>query len=308
MRDALTTRLPNPKGTTSASPWGYLLALAVFIVAVVVVQVYVRRAERRELETAEIAFADRTDEMAALLRQRLGNYELVDRGGVSLFASVARPSREQWQNYVAGLNLTQRFPALVGLGFAIYVSPGQLSDLQRMLRSGGGGLFTIYPRGPRDHYGAVFYMEPQTRENAAAIGYDMYSEPARHEAMQAALETGEARMSGPVHLVQDSDKPISAVQLYLPVYRAGDRPATRAARRESMQGWVYTPFRINDFVEGALRSTQARAHLRIVDVTGPGEHVLYADPPQSEQPAFKRTLPLGPFDAYGRHWRLEFAS
>lgn len=304
MRDA-PTRLPDPKQMTRTSPWGYLFAVAVFVAAVLVVQVYVRRAERRELEAAKAEFVTRTDEMAALLRQRLSNYELVNRGGVSLFASVARPSRRQWQDYVEGLNLSQRFPSLVGLGFAIYVSPGQLSDLQRMMRAGGEGLFTVYPRGPRDHYGAVFYMEPQTPENAAAVGYDMFSEPARHAAMQAALETGEAHMTGLVHLVQDNGAPISAVQLYLPVYRAGDRPTTPAARRESMQGWVYTPFRMKPFVARALQASPNRAGLRIVDVTGPGEQVLYSDPPQAQHPAFTRSVPL---DAYGRHWRLDFAS
>ena len=304
MRDA-ATRQPDPTDVTRSSPWGYLIAVAVLVAAVLVVQVYVHRAERRELEAAETAFAARTDEAAALLRQRLGNYELVNRGGVSLFASVARPSRKQWQNYVAGLTLTQRFPAVVGLGFAIYASPGQLADLQRLMRASGEGLFTVHPRGPREHYGAIFYLEPQTQDNAAAIGYDMYSEPVRHEAMQAALETGEARLSGEVHLVQDSGKPVAAVQLYLPVYRAGDRPTSIAARRESMQGWVYMPFRVADFVERALGARQERSHLRIVDVTDRREQELYADPPQTEPPAFSRSVPL---DAYGRHWRLDFAS
>jgi PAS domain S-box-containing protein len=302
---ASPTRSLDPKQMTRTSPWGYLLAVAVFVVAVLVVQVYVHRAERRELEAAETAFSARTDEMGALLRQRLANYELVNRGGVSLFASVARPSRQQWQNYVAGLNIRQRFPSMVGLGFAIYVSPGQLVDLQRMMRAGGEGLFTVFPRGPRDHFGAIFYLEPQTPENAAAIGYDMYSEPIRHEAMEAALDTGEARLSGPVRLMREDGETGSVELLYLPVYRAGDRPATRAARRESMQGWVFAPFRMGAFVERALRATTARAHLRIVDVTGPGETVLYADPPQAEQAAFTRSVPL---EAYGRRWRLDFAS
>jgi len=304
MRDA-PIPLPHLKEITRTSPWGYLFAVVVFVAAVLVVQVYVHRAETRELETAKAAFVTRTDEMAALLRQRLSNYELVDRGGVSLFASVARPSRQQWENYVAGLNLRQRFPSLVGLGFSIYVSPGQLSELQRMMRAGGEGLFTIYPRGPRDHYGAIFYLEPKTPENVAAVGYDMYSDPVRHAAMQAAMETGEARMSGLVHLVQDNGAPIPAVQLYLPVYRAGDRPTTLAARRESMQGWVYTPFRVQQFVAHALEASPSRATLRIVDVTEPGGPVLYADPAQAGAPAFTRSVAL---DVYGRHWRLDFAS
>ncbi|NUS38746.1 MAG: PAS domain S-box protein [Lysobacter sp.] len=285
--------------------YGYLLAVAVLIAAVVAVQIYVRRAERRELDAAEASFAATTDETTALLRQRLDNYELVNRGGVSLFASVARPSKQQWEDYVAGLNLPERFPALVGLGFAIYASPGQLSDLQRMLRGAGEGMFPVYPHGPREHYGAVLYLEPQTQPNVAAIGFDMYAEPVRHAAMQEAMDTGMARVSGLVHLVQDSGEPIPAVLIYLPVYRAGDRPGTIAARREAMQGWIYAPFRMTDFVQAALRSMSRRAHLRIVDVTDHAGEVLYADPTQRATAAFTRSALI---EAYGRHWRLEYES
>lgn len=305
MRDAPPTRTAAPRGLPHTSFYGYLLAVAVLILAVVLVQIYVNRAERRELDAAESAFAASTDESTALLRQRLDNYELVNRGGVSLFASVARPSRQQWGDYVAGLNLADRFPALLGLGFAIHASPGQLSDLQRMMRSAGEGMFPVYPHGVRDHYGPVLYIEPQTPENLAAIGFDMYAEPVRHAAMQAAMDTGQARLSGLVHLVQDSGRQIAAVLICLPVYRAGDRPGTIAARRESMQGWIYAPFRVADFVNVSLRSTQRRSHLRIVDVTERPEQVLYADPPQKAIAAFTRSTLI---DAYGRRWRVDYES
>ncbi|MGN6513771.1 MAG: CHASE domain-containing protein, partial [Lysobacteraceae bacterium] len=287
------------------SLFGYLLAGAVLLAAMGVVQIYVHRAERRELDAAEAAFVAATDETTALLRQRLDNYELVNRGGVSLFATVARPSRQQWEDYVAGLNLTRRFPALVGLGFAVYVSPGQLSDLQKVARGAGEGMFPVYPRGPREHYGAVLYLEPQTPANVATVGYDMYAEPVRQAAMQAAMDTGEPRLSGLVHLEQDLGKPGPAVQMFLPVYRAGDRPGSIAARREAMQGWIYAPFRVDDFVNAALRSTQRRARLRVVDITDRQEQVLYADPVQPEAGAFTRSTLL---DAYGRRWRLDYES
>ncbi|HSR65150.1 MAG TPA: CHASE domain-containing protein [Xanthomonadaceae bacterium] len=287
------------------SLFGYLLAGVVLLAAVVAVQMYVHRAERRELDAAEAVFASTADETTALLRQRLDNYELVNRGGVSLFASVARPSRRQWEDYVAGLNLPQRFPALLGLGFAVYVSPGQLSDLQQMMRSAGEGMFPVYPHGPREHYGAVLYLEPRTAENAVAVGFDMYAEPVRHAAMQAAMDTGEARVSGMVQLVQDRGAPTRSVLIYLPVYRAGDRPGSIAARREAMQGWIYAPFRMADFVRAALHSTRRRAHLRIVDITDREEQVLYADPVQPEIAAFTRSMLL---DAYGRRWRLDYES
>jgi PAS domain S-box-containing protein len=286
---------------------GYVLALVVLLASLLLVFLYWRSAHARELQSAAAEFSARTDEASALLAQRLGNYELVARGGVSLFASVARPSRRQWQDYVDGLNLRTRYPELVGLGFANYATPLQLSDLQRLMRDSGEGLFSVWPHGVRERYGAILYMDPKTRENLATIGYDMFSEPVRHAAMEAARDGGQPKLSGPVQLLQDDGKPAPALLLFLPVYRSGDHPDSIAARRESMQGWVYTPFRMGGFIDATLSKTAHRVRLRIVDVTNGSGQLLYGDPSQSGDmaPAFASSTTL---QAYGRRWRLEFWS
>ena len=213
---------------------GYVLALLVLLASLFVVAWYWRSARQRELAAVQADFVASTEETTSLLYQRLGYYELVTRGGVALFGTVARPTRQQWQDYVDGLNIGQRFPALVGLGFAAYLSPGQLSDMQRAMRSDGEGLFEVRPHGVREHYGAILYLEPRSQENIDAIGFDMYSEPIRHAAMEAALDSGEARLSGTVHLVQDASEGIPSMLMFLPCSargrtRAGFR-AGRAAR------------------------------------------------------------------------------
>lgn len=288
---------------------GYVLALLVLAASLLLVYLYWRGAHAREMEAARAEFSARADEASALLVRRLGNYELVARGGVSLFASVARPSRRQWQNYVEGLNLRTRYPDLTGLGFINYATSQQLSELQRMLRDSGEGLFSVWPHGVRARYGAVLYLEPKTPENLAAIGYDMYADPMRRAAMDAARDRGQPVMSAGVRLVQDSARPGDAVGLllFLPVYRAGDRPASVAARRESMQGWVHTSFRVHDFIDTTLRKMPNRVGLEIVDVTDGIDRVLYAQPSGegAQAPAFRANTTL---DAYGRRWRLEFAS
>ncbi len=106
---------------------GYALALLVLAASLALVFAYWQGAVDRETKAAGDEFAARADQASALLAQRLGSYELVARGGVSLFASVARPSRRQWQNYVDGLSLPTRYPDLVGLGFATYATPARCS-------------------------------------------------------------------------------------------------------------------------------------------------------------------------------------
>ena len=309
MRTSMTAGTgPGGESSQLRTPMGgYVLASLVLLASLLVVALYWRTAHQREIRAAEAEFRADSDEITALLRQRLGSYELITRGGVSLFASVARPSRQQWQDYVDGLDIGKRFPALVGLGFAIHVSPGQLSDLQRLMHDSGEGLFSVHPHGPREHYGAILYLEPRTAANIAAIGYDMYSEPVRHAAMEAALVSGEPSMSGLIHLVQDSGQSIPAVELFLPLYRAGDHPTSITARRLSMQGWVYTPFRMQPFVAEALGVRRQRAWLRIADVTDPVQQDLYADARSAQRgpPAFTHSTTL---ERYGRRWRLDFAS
>jgi len=286
---------------------GHLLALLVLLGTLVLVFVAWRYARDREVRSAEVEFVATTVEVTDLLRQRLVNYELVARGGAALFASVARPTPRHWQAYVDGMDISRRFPAMVGLGFAGYVPGARLDDLQVEWRESGYGLLEVKPHGHREYYGPILYLEPRTSANLSAIGYDMYSEPARREAMQAARDSGDARLSAAVHLVQDEEESFNGLLLYLPVYRSGDQPRTPAARRMSLQGWVYVPFRMKTFAQEALASAHRDARFRVFDVTGGGEELLYTTIiAEGEQtPAFRHSQLV---EQYGRQWRMEFDS
>ena len=46
--------------------------------------------------------------------------------------------------------------------------------------------FRIRPEDERGEYHSIIYLEPLDRRNRAAVGYDMFSEPVRREAMARA--------------------------------------------------------------------------------------------------------------------------
>ena len=296
-----------PDGERAPRRIGYLLAVLVLLGSLLLVFMAWHAAREQELKAAEDAFAASTRQAVELVEQRLVNYELTLRGGVALFGTVARPSLAQWHAYYAGLKLQDRFPSIAGLGFAPYVSPNGLEALQVEVRATTGALYAIRPRGVRDHYGPVFYLEPKTPENLAALGYDMYSDPARRAIMDAARDSGQLRMTASTQLVQDLDADQASLVIYAPVYRAGDDASNTAARRISMQGWVYVPFRVRQFVEVSLRPLRSPHALRIVDVTGGGAQLLYADHrfERDVEPAYTRSVER---DFYGRRWRFDFAS
>ncbi len=290
-------------------PRGYLLAVAVLAASLVLLALFWQHARGRELRAAEVEFLAESDEAVDRLHERMLQHELVLRGGVALFGTVATPSRQQWKAYVEAIGIGDRFPALVGLGYAPHVTPAQLADLQRREHLAGMGLFSIRPRGVRQAYGPILYLEPPTPENVEAIGYDMFSEPVRAAAMVAARDSGDAALTGPVQLVQDGEStvPVRSVLMYAPVYRVGDTPRSPAARRLSMQGWVYAPVRIDRMVQAALEPRHGDLRLEIHDVTGEGDAALYADPvrPGEGAPQFRRSRIVR---AYGRDWRIDFQS
>lgn len=282
---------------------GYVLALMVLVGSLGLVIAAWDTARERELRAAETRFHARTADIIDRLQRRLVYYELVARGGTSLFATVQRPTPRQWADYVEGMNLGNRFPAITGLGFAGHVSHSRLDDLQIDWRQAGYGQLHIRPHGVRSHYGPILFLEPRTPQNMAAIGYDMLSDPVRGAAMHAALESGTPQLSGPV---SDPHQTTPSMLLFVPVYRDGDRPASRGAREHSMQGWVYVPFNVEQYVTTALGTSFEGVGLRIFDVGSDARHTLYASwSLEEDEPAFHHAAEVS---LYGRIWRLEFES
>ena len=92
-----------------SGPRANLLALAVLLGSLGIVIVLWRMAYQRELESSRQAFVQQCDRVAERVRQRMVKYELLLRGGSSLFASLARPTPQQWRAYVEQLDIEKRF-------------------------------------------------------------------------------------------------------------------------------------------------------------------------------------------------------
>ncbi|MDH5823156.1 CHASE domain-containing protein [Luteimonas sp. RD2P54] len=287
---------------------GFQLAWLVLVGSLLMVFLYAQAAGKRERQLAGADFIAEAGQIVDLMRQRLLAYELTVRGGASLFGPVDRPSARQWQAYVDGLRIERRGFALTGLGYAAWLTPQELEALQMEMRAAGRGLYRVDPHGARQRYGPIVYLEPGTPANLAAIGYDMYADPTRRAAMDAARDSGTPRLSAGVRLVQQEEgAPGPGLVLYMPVYRAGSFPANVLARRASMQGWVYTPFEVRDFVESSLAPIQRSAVFRIVDLADESE--LYVDPGYAEVAdsphRFRHSIER---EIYGRNWRIDFRS
>ncbi len=261
----------------------------------------------------DLRFDAAMQEMSSELEQRMDSSINLLRAGRALFAANEEISLAEFAEFVANMELRQRFPGLQGIGFSLRVAAADVPRLEKEIRGEGHEGFRVWPVDPpRAEYHAIVYLEPLDRRNQAALGFDMFTEPAREAAMRHAWVTGTAAVSGKVTLVQEVDDPKQpGFLVYLPVYRGGSTPETLEARREALLGFIYIPFRAASLLESVI-AVRNRNQLVVRVYDGPSvspDSLLFdsaaGDPDLRVTPALAktRTLPIA-----GRRWTLVVAA
>lgn len=203
--------------------------------------------------TAQADFKSYVDRTHDAVQQRMLAYEQVLRGGIGLFGASDRVSRQEWHAYVDSLKIDKNFPGIQGIGFSLHVPASELERHIQDVRAEGFPEFTVKPPGQRDEYTSIIYLEPFDKRNQRAFGFDMFSEPTRHAAMVRARDTGSPATSGKVILKQETSTDVQAgFLMYLPLYAKGAVLDSTAQRRNALVGYVYSPFRVKDLMEGIL--------------------------------------------------------
>ncbi len=182
-----------------------------------------------------------------------GNIQVL-RGVAGLYNATGQVTRKAFHAYVDSLSLEKRYPGILGIGFSMLLQPGDLGAHVAAMRSGGFPDYRVHPDYVRDLYSAIVYQEPLDQGDQTSIGYDMFAEPTRHEAMARARDLGDAAQSGKVQTTQGAGgRP--EFFIYLPIYRPGAPVAAIEERRAALLGWVYARVGAADMIRGMLAAT-----------------------------------------------------
>lgn len=142
----------------------------------------------------------------------------------------------------------------------------------------------------------------------------MFTEPVRRAAMERARDTGVPAASGRVTLLQEIDSQKQAgFLIYLPFYTGGSIPETVAERRVRLQGFVYSPFRADDFIQGIFGNNQnSYVDFQVYDGTEirPSRLLYRSDRKWDEVNASNSPhfTAIATLDIAGRPWTLVFNS
>jgi signal transduction histidine kinase len=220
---------PSRRGAWT--PWLVLAgSLALSTAAALFVLISTRERDRARFDNAVQSASDR-------IVGRLDVYISTLRGAAALFAADEDLAPDDFRRYIERLEIQRWYPGIQGVGWTRRLDHGLAAE--------------------PDERHAIEYLEPLDERNRAAIGYDMYSEPVRREAMRRARDDAEPALSGRVTLVQEIFGPQQAgFLIYVPVYSGGGVPGTVAERRADLIGFVYSPFRANDLFLGIFGSEE----------------------------------------------------
>ncbi len=233
-----------------------------------------KSADNSSHDLARERFEVGVTELSNFICDRVTSYELALRGGLALFSSVQDVSRTQWRDYVGKLNLQDSYPGIQGVGYSQIVPAASRQQHIETIRQQGFPDYSIRPSGERSVYTSIIYLEPFDARNKRAFGYDMFSEPTRRVAMERARDTGNSTISGRVTLVQETAERVQAgFLMYLPFYKPGAPVSTVEDRCAALQGYVYSPFRMDDFMEGLGKSISG-LRLEVFDDTAMTEKAL----------------------------------
>lgn len=263
--------------------------------------------ERFFYNQAKARFERHVDKDIQTLRERLQQYENTLRGGIGFFQASTGVTRRAWYHYINTIDLPHYYPGMLGMGYAMMIPQGEIRSVEERIRREGYTGFEVKPKGSREYYSAILYLEPLERRNKAAIGYDMFSEPIRREAMERARDTGQSALTGKVTLLQEIDKEKQAgVLMYLPYYLESKEMDSVEKRRRGLLGYIYAPFRIGDFIHANFTHKEI-LELEIYDGKRMGRtNLLYRSPDISGYDSdhhTERILRIG-----GREWHMYYSS
>jgi diguanylate cyclase (GGDEF)-like protein len=270
--------------------------------------------ERSREADARAQFERRTDTALAAVRARVFGYEQVLRSGAARMASSSAVSRDEWRDFVAYLQLDERFPGVQAMGYAPLVSDWARPTHVRGVRETGVADYDIRPAGERSTYAPAMYVEPFAGRNPRLLGLDLRADPAGEQAMTHAAETGDLALSARASNTGEFGRalPSGAVLfMYAPLYHDSVRVVARDDRRPDLAGFAFIEVRVNELMrgildEGVLSVLDMRIHddgsenaALLIDTSAASRGAASA-PPRFQRAA-RLVLP-------GRTWTVRFVS
>ncbi len=192
--------------------------------------------------------------IAASLEGRANGFASYLRAGAALFSTTGAVEPDTFRQFVGELRLDVDYRGAEGIGFVSILKPQDAAAFIERQREVQSDFPDIRPNVDimANAVAPITYFYPETPRNMKALGFDMYAETDRVEAMEEATRTVSPTASESISLAQDGTGNAQGFAIFMPVFMQTDDD--QLIGRE-LAGFIYSPFNANVFLESAMEST-----------------------------------------------------
>lgn len=251
-------------------------------------------------EKSQLQFKREYLHIIELVRERMKKYEDALWAGVAMInIQNGQITYKQWHKYSKSLQIDTKYPGINGIGVIHHIQPEQEKRFIEY-HSKHQPKFKIHPKHNRGELFPITFIEP-IEINKNALGLDIAHEDNRYTAARKAQMTGTAQITGPIILVQDSNK-TPGFLFYAPFYKKLYNDPTLDFKNDFL-GLVYSPFIMSKLMRGTLNQDTRHVTISISD----GNQSIYDENNVSLNnfdplPLFKTKQSL---KIYGRTWDFD---
>jgi len=252
-RESNLQKLAGPRSRTRhwlvRYPRGMPVAIFALVAATTALSVFA--IEQGESQQAEAQLRSQSDAIASALERRANAGSAYLRAGAALLTTLDEVNAARFRRFVSELRLDADYRGAEGIGWAMVVDPAKVAEFNTLMEQEAPGREVLRPPlSPLQPYAVpVTFLQPDTERNRRALGYDMYSDPARRKAMDDAERTARPTASGKVILEQEGPGTEPGFVVYMPVFGTGETG-------RQLRGFIYSPFNAQDFLASALELEQ----------------------------------------------------
>jgi two-component sensor histidine kinase len=204
--------------------------------------------ERLETQRAEAQHRQMANTVSAALERLANANGSYLRAGAALFTTREHISADAFHEFTAQLSTDESFRGAVAMGWGTRIERSQVPAFERAMRAMGSKGYTVKRIGSGGWAVPVTFIDPDTAAaDRLVMGFDMYGEPTRRQAMDRAALSGRPTATSRVVLMQSESiknaKP--GFLIYMPVYEG-------VGINRRVKGFVYRAFNAQDFLVAAL--------------------------------------------------------
>ena len=287
-----------------------LISAGVFLIGFMTTSVFARTVAVQNKTNYEDELTQQAQTVRLQVAEQVSGYNQLLYAAAAQFAAKPDMTNEDWHRFYTAMQVEKFYPAITGIAYGEKVTTENLAQFEASVRESGRGEFTVHSVAPGDDHSILKYVEPADRLRAEMLGFDMYSEGARRDAMNAALDDGETHMTRPVRLMQDKpDARAAGSVIYLPVYRDGITPDTREGRNASLMGFAVIGFHAGDVMARIVGNTPRlndNVNVSLVSISSGTGQTMYSSR-NSHAQARNLTTVTRDVSVFGQTWRISIA-